>query len=140
MEWKVYNYTVEFSELRGGFVSRPMINLTIIGAKKSYNCFSLIDSGTDSTMINADFAELLGIDESKCRKVKVGSVEELTRNGFASEIKFKVEGFEEEFKTNIIFLKDMPTAGLLGQIDFFENFKIRFEKRDKKFYLQREKN
>ena len=75
MKWKEYNYIVEFSELRGGFVHRPMINLNIIGDQKSFNCFSLIDSGTDASMINADFAGLLGVDESKCKKVKVGSVE-----------------------------------------------------------------
>src|SRR3989344_2805189 len=120
--WKEYDYITEFSQLREGFTYRPMINLSLIGQKGAYNCFCLIDSGTDATIINADFAELLGIDESKCSKIKAGSIEELTTTGFVSEIKFKVEGFDEEFKINAIFLKNMPLGGLLGQVDFFENF------------------
>ena len=137
--WKKYDYTIEFSKLREGFVYRPMINLSLFGKNdEKFNCFSLIDSGTDATMINADFAELLGIDESKCQKVKAGSIEKMTATGFVSEVKFNVEGFEEEFKIDAIFLKDMPIAGLLGQIDFFENFKIRFEKKHKKFYISRD--
>jgi hypothetical protein len=59
--WKEYDYTVEFSQLRGGFVHRPMINLSLIGHNGIYNCFSLIDSGTDATMINADFADVADI-------------------------------------------------------------------------------
>ncbi len=139
MPWKEYGYTGEYNQSRGGIIYRPMISISIINEKKSYNCFSLIDSGTDSTLINADFAELLGIEESKCFKVKVGGADKSDAYGFLSKIKFKIEGFEEEFETEVIFLKNLMTSGLLGQKDIFENFKIRFEKKNKKFYLQREK-
>jgi len=139
MAWKEYSYTGEFSQVRGGIMYRPMISVSLINGEQSYNCFSLVDSGTDSTLISADFAELLGVEESKCFKVKVGGVDKSDSYGFLSKIKFKVEGFEEEFETEVIFLKNLMTSGLLGQKDVFENFKIKFEKKHKKFYLQREK-
>ena len=56
-----------------------------------------------------------------------------------SRVRLKIEGFEEEFETEVIFLKNMAIGGLLGQKDLFENFKIRFEKKHKKFYLERER-
>lgn len=137
MEWKEYNYTAEFS-LKNDIIYRPMVSMVITSGEKSRNCFSLIDSGTDSTLINAEFMELLGIDALKCRKVKVGGVGKSDLYGFIEKIQFKIEGFEEVFKTEVIFVKDMVTSGLLGQKDIFENFKIRFEKKYRKFYLLQE--
>lgn len=138
MKWKEYKYTGQFSQLKGGVIYRPMIDLKLILGTNVYSCFALIDSGTDSTLINAEFAEMLGIDESKCKRIKVSGVESLNATGFGANIKFKIEGFEEEFTTEVVFVKNMVTAGLLGQKDIFENFKIRFEKRNNKFYLAKE--
>ena len=137
MDWKEYQYTGEFS-LKSGIIYRPMIAVDILSGEKLFNCFSLIDSGTDSTLINADYMDLLGIDSSICKKVVVGGVGGSTSFGFVSKIKFKIEGFDEEFETEAIFVKNLVTLGLLGQKDIFENFKIRFEKRNRKFYLSRE--
>ena len=121
-----------------GIVYRPMVAVTLIKDKQGYNCLSLIDSGTESTIFNADFAELLGIDESQCEKVKVGSIERSDSFGFVSKIKLQLESFEEPIETEVIFLKNMAVGGLLGQRDIFENFKIRFEKKHNKFYLAKE--
>lgn len=138
MDWKEYQYTGEFS-LKNGILYRPMITIDILNGEKTFNCFSLIDSGTDSTLISADYMDLLGIDSSKCKKVIVSGVGESTAFGFIEKIKFRIEGFEEIFETEAIFVKNLVTSGLLGQKDIFENFKIRFEKKQKKFYLSKEK-
>jgi hypothetical protein len=138
MEWKEYDYSGEFSLLFQGIVNRPMIGVKLFYGSESINCFSLIDSGTDNTIINADFAKELGIDESKYPKVKVGVVDKSNAYGFIVPLKLKIDGFEKETDTKVIFLKDMNVAGLLGQKDIFENYKIRFEKKHKKFYLSEE--
>ena len=138
-EWKEYNYSGEYSEIANGIVYRPMIAAKLIKDGQEYNCFSLIDSGTESTMFSADFAKLLGIDESKCKKVRVGSIEKDDSFGFVSKIKLQLENFEEVLETEVIFLRNMAIGGLLGQKDIFEDFKIRFEKKHKKFYLAKEK-
>ncbi|MEI7709298.1 MAG: hypothetical protein WCI76_01120 [bacterium] len=116
-----------------------MISMVIRSGAYSHNCFSLIDSGTDSTLINSEFMQLLGIDESKCKKVKVGGVGNSDLYGFISKVKFSIDGFDDTLETEVIFVKDMVTSGLLGQKDIFENFKIRFEKKHRKFYLLKEK-
>ncbi|MES3031921.1 MAG: aspartyl protease family protein [Patescibacteria group bacterium] len=115
-----------------------MIGVRLENGKNFTNCFSLIDSGTDSTLINADFAQILGIDESKCPKIKVGTADKSTAQGFKAKITLKVDGFDRGLETEVIFLKNMMTGGLLGQKDIFENFKIRFEKKRHKFYLLEE--
>jgi len=138
MKWVEYNYTGQFSQLRSGVIYRPMISLKLISGEKSENCFSLLDSGTDSTLINSEFAEALGIDESKCKRIKVSGIENSESTGFLAQVKFRVEGFEEEFETEVVFVKNMVTSGLLGQKDIFESFNIRFEKKKNKFYLARD--
>ncbi len=64
MEWKSYSYSGEYSQVKGDIVFRPMIGVDIMKGSEKYTCLSLVDSGTDNTLFNADFAELLGIDET----------------------------------------------------------------------------
>ncbi len=138
MDWKSYGYSGEYSQIKGDIIYRPLIGVDVIRDSEKFTCLSLIDSGTDNTLFNADFAEFLSIDETKCRKVKVGGIEKSDSFGFVSKVKLRVEGFEEEIETEVIFVKNMIFGGLLGQKDIFENFKIRFEKKHKKFYLAKE--
>jgi hypothetical protein len=139
MEWKEYGYTGEFSAMKGDIIYRPMVAVKIKIGTQEHRCLALIDSGSDITMINADFADILGIDESKCPKVKVGGVEKSESVGFVARVKLQIEDFDKELETDVIFLKNMMVTALLGQRDFFEAFKIQFEKKHKKFYLAKEK-
>ena len=125
VRWKEYGYSGEFSQIKGDIVYRPMIGLKISNKDQEHNCLSLIDSGTDSTIIDADFAELLGIDESSCPKIKVGSIEKSDSHGFISKVKMQIEGFSEEFETEVIFLKNMAIGGLLGQKDILQAVVVR---------------
>ena len=136
--WKEYKYTGQFSAKKGDIIYHPMINVTISANGKSGICFSMIDSGTDDTLIDADFALALGIDESKCEKTKVGGIVGQTSKAFRAKVKLKIEGFNDEIETDVIFVSGMFVAGLLGQKDIFDEFKIRFEKKRQKFYLLKE--
>ena len=138
-KWEEYKYTGQFSIKSGDVIYRPMIAVNVSANGHSDVCFSMIDSGTDDTLIDAGFAKILGIDESKCEKTKVGGIVGQTSNAFKAQVKLKIEKFKEESGTEVIFVPGMFVAGLLGQKDIFENFKIRFEKRNKKFYLLQEK-
>jgi hypothetical protein len=137
--WEEYKYTGQFSIKSGDIIYHPMIAVNVSANGHSDVCFSMIDSGTDDTLIDAGFAKVLGIDESKCERTQVGGIVGQTSNAFKAIVKLKIEKFEEEFETEVIFVPGMFVGGLLGQKDIFENFKIRFEKKHKKFYLSREK-
>ena len=137
-KWEEYEYTGQFSAKSGDVIYHPMITVGISANSHSAVCFAMIDSGTDDTLVDAGFAKMLGIDESKCEKTKVGGIVGQTADAFKAKVKLKIEKFEEEFETEIIFVPGMFVAGLLGQKDIFENFKIRFEKKRRKFYLAKE--
>jgi hypothetical protein len=137
-EWKEFKYTGQYSAASGTILYHPMVSVSVSANNQSALCFAMIDSGTDNTLIDAEFAKLLDIKEADCIKTKVGGIVGQTANAFIAKVKLKIEKFDEEIETEVTFVHGMFVAGLLGQKDIFENFKLRFEKRHGKFYLSKE--
>ena len=131
---KKYDYTGQLG-LGNSITYRPLIEVNVssgVGAK-GVSILALIDSGTDGTLFNLEMAKALGIDISRCKRVKVGGIGE--RDGFISEIKLTVPDFRVSMDMEVIFVDQLPFDGLLGQRHFFEKFRIKFEKDRNKFYL-----
>lgn len=121
----------------GGITYRPFIEVNVSG-DSSINgmaVMTLLDSGTDSTLFSVDIAKALGIDLNKCKKVKVGGIGE--RDGYISEIRIGVPDFKLSMKARVIFIEEAPFDGLLGQRDFFDKFRITFDKHRNTFELRR---
>ena len=57
--------------------------------------------------------------------------------GFVEKLSFKLKDFKGEFESDVIFVPDLPVAVLLGQTGFFENFKVKFEKANNIFELNK---
>ena len=135
---KEYTYSGNIS--RGGVASlRPQLWATIFYGGRSSEVFCLVDSGSDHTLINAEFADILGIDLSQCPRLEMSGVAGPTVEVCLAEIRVTFSGFEDEFKIKAKFVRGMATDVILGQSDFFEEFKIKFEKQKRKFYLEKEK-
>ena len=99
---------------------------------------ALIDTGCDTTLMDADIAELLGIDSTKCEKIAIGGVVGESVEGFIGKVLLSVEGFDDKFSLEVIFVKGMKIACLLGHNDFLKIYKARFEPKRKKFFLEKE--
>jgi hypothetical protein len=56
--------------------------------------------------------------------------------GYSSNVSIIVERFKREIDIPVIFTKELNTGILLGQIGFFDNYKVTFEKTNKAFYLE----
>lgn len=137
MAWKEYKYYAQFGP-RNEMVYRPVVGLKVSNDGKTWHEFSaLIDSGCDITMLDAEIAELLGIDKTTCPKLPIGGVVGNTVEAFCTKIFFKIEGFDELFETEVRFVPNMKFSALLGHTDFFELFKVKFEKMNKRFYLSK---
>lgn len=132
--WKPYDYKIQAGPGMS-WVHRPMINIEVLALDGSEKVpiTAMIDSGTDGTVVHADIAEALGIDEASCQKAVLGGIGSL--EGFRTEIKISVPDFGMMYQTPVIFAKKAPMDCLLGQATFFPKFKIRFEKAVNKFYL-----
>lgn len=134
INWKKYDYTGQWG-LGNVITYRPLVEVNVSNgiSPKGISVLALVDSGTDGTLFNLEIAKSLGIDISKCKRVKVGGIGE--REGFISDIKLTVPDFRGSMQISVIFVEHLPFNGLLGQRDFFEKFRIKFEKDRNKFYL-----
>jgi hypothetical protein len=132
--WKKYDYTAQLGP-GNNIAYRPLVEIRVSTASnvKPLSVMAMIDSGTDSTVFNAEIAYALGIDPKKCQKVKVGGIG--SAEGFICTITMSIPDFNTAMQIPVIFVENPPFDGLLGQKHFFERFKIRFEKDKNSFFL-----
>ena len=134
LKWKEYDYTVQVGP-GNSWVYRPIVEIKISqkNSSREVPVLAMIDSGTDGTVLDANIAEVLGIDPAKCRKVKLGGIGSV--EGFLSIVHLSLPDLKATMDIPIVFAHNLPMEGLLGQRHFFQRFKIRFEKDKNKFYL-----
>lgn len=132
LPWKEYGYITELRKLR------PKLNVEIIHGGRRVPVLGLLDSGGDCTIINAEFASVLGIDLTKCPTENIGGIDASNEMiGYIAEVRISLEGFEEELPIKAKFVEGMRTDVILGQNDIFEHFIAVFDRKKHKFYLSR---
>ena len=96
---------------------------------------ALVDSGAGMTVLNAAFAELLGVDVTDAPQRSFMSANS-SGTGYDYELKIKLkQDMLHEHITTCSFMPNLRTDALLGQVGFFENFRIVFERYKNHFEL-----
>lgn len=136
MSWIKYKYTCKIvaNDYRCNF---PNIELELSNAGETIKTQGLIDSGSEITIVHSDFAEALGINLSKCKKMSIGGVNG-SSEAYIAECFMYIKDHGGKFKTEVKVMDDLPVPVLLGQEGFFEFFKIKFEKARGTFEISRE--
>jgi hypothetical protein len=138
MAWIKYSYDCRF-DLNGGksICDTPNIEVEVSCENKSFKVFGLIDSGCQITHIDVEVAKQLGIDLSSCKEIGVaGVIKGAKSKGYFSKIYIKLKDHGDKFESPAI-ITDMPIPLLLGQNNFFDKFKVKFEKSKGTFELSR---
>ena len=136
MAWIKYPYTL-FPTRNGSFLSKPLLEIEISANGITNKQRAIVDSGADMTMMRADIAEVLDIDKSKCNITKVGGISGPPVDCFVCDVNIKVEHFDEPFTASVLFVPNLNVNVLLGQDDFFKNFRVKFEKDHNTFEISR---
>jgi hypothetical protein len=124
-----FQYTTTLStNTKGKLTKRPILELELIGKKESLNVLGLIDSGADTTMVNIDYAKVLGVDLEKAEKKEFIGIGNIPVTTYVASVDMKVKHFEKPITTTVVFTESSAVDVLLGQEDFFEFFRIKFEK------------
>ena len=131
-----YSYSQTLTQnIKGGYTQRPLIEIEIIGKERVSKAYGVIDSGADSVLMNIQYAMDAGIQLDKDKKRAFVGIGGRKIMCYEASVDFKVNGFSEVFTTPVAFI-DSPSVGvLLGQEDFFEIFRIKFEKDHNTFEL-----
>jgi hypothetical protein len=124
-----FQYTSTAStNTKGKLTKRPIIELELIGKSENFNVLGLIDSGADTTMMNIEYAKILGVDLEKADKKEFLGIGSARVTTFLSSVTMKVKHFDIPITTPVAFTDSTSVDVLLGQEDFFECFRIKFEK------------
>jgi predicted aspartyl protease len=131
-----FSYTKFRSAVPGRMrVTRPLVDVKLIYNGQAQKVRAMIDSGADVCLFHSDIGKILGIDVYTGRKESFSGV-----SGVLFDVYFhKIH--KETIRINTIELEagftDAPVAGsgLLGQVGFFDNYQIRFERYKNSFEI-----
>ena len=131
------NLVFDYSPLPGftkAIVLAPMVPVTFINGKYSFDTFAFVDSGADSGLISTGIADALNIKWEKLEQ----------KTGYTTSGVFKYRTFENleaeiEYNNFILAINIAegvsPFKCILGRSDLFKKAEIRFLGYDSKFEL-----
>ena len=129
-----YSEVLGLKDSRGKNVKRPVVMLELKALDGSIlEVPAVIDSGADTTTINLQYADALGIKLGAEKQIiGIGSGKVSVRVG---NLPFKIKHLGLELDVPAWYVDSENVHILLGQEVFFEMFKIKFEKDHDAFEL-----
>ncbi len=109
-------------------ILRPVIPITLEYKGVAVDYEVLVDSGADGNILDAEIADLLGIDLETGDKAQVSGITGISEPYYIHKINLIVGGHKFQ-DIRIGFLKKIGQYGygVVGQKGFFDLFKVKFE-------------
>ena len=124
-----YSIASGLLDTRGKMVKRPVLELEIVNSSgQKITVPAVIDSGADTTTLNAQYAEFIGIDLSGTKQKEIMGIGENRVPIRTSTFRFRIKQMNVEIEVPAWYVESKHVNILLGQEVFFEKFKIKFEK------------
>jgi predicted aspartyl protease len=117
-----------YKKLANGLI-RPIIpiELRLGGHIARYEV--LIDSGADISILNAEIADMLGVDMKSGRPGMFVGVTGVPEQSYIHKVTIVVGGNASTIEVMFAEKVGQDGYGVLGQRGFFENFKVKFDYR-----------
>ncbi len=132
-----YKYTVSINWQNSSLPARkhPLVDVELFGPNGSVVVNSLIDSGADYCLFNAQYAPLIGIDLNTCTKGGTYGVGgKVIIPTYRTEIEIQAKDLKK-IRVPVDFIESDSVNGLLGQVGFFDLHKIKFERNHNTFEI-----
>lgn len=114
---------------RGKLVKRPILNLEITGKTgNTLEVIAVIDSGADTTTLNIQYADFLGVVLDKTKPQEIMGIGQGKVPMYRGTFAFTVKDLGEKIEVPAWYIDSDHVNILLGQEVFFERFRIKFEK------------
>ena len=116
---------------------RPYIPVTLRSQKRMMQpLLALVDSGADFCLFDGELSYLLDIDLTKLEKMSLSGVAGAAE-GYIAHIEIGIK--ETFFPVPVVFSFDFSPkgfGGVIGQIGFFDNFIVQFDRANKTVVLK----
>ena len=114
---------------RGKMVKRPILTLELAGKQgDKLEVIGIIDSGADTTTLNIQYADFLGVVLDKTKPQEIMGIGRGKVPMYRGTFAFKIKDFTEKIEVPAWYVDSENVNILLGQEFFFEAFRIKFEK------------
>ena len=114
---------------RGKMVKRPILELELINKKlEKIQVLGIIDSGADTTTLNIQYADFLGVKLDRTRPKEIIGVGSGKVSVYQSVFPFEIKEMGIKLEVPAWYVDSQNVDILLGEEVFFETFRIKFEK------------
>ncbi|MBU4299369.1 hypothetical protein KJ636_04965 [Patescibacteria group bacterium] len=110
------------------WISRPIIPIRISYKNNFLNISALIDSGADFCLFHSEIGRKLGFEIEKGKPLKFFGIEGSSINAYLHSVEIQIIGVERSVIIPVAFTESFGVVAILGQVGFFDNFRIKFEK------------
>lgn len=117
-------------------VIRPVIDIRLLCNSNATNYRVLIDSGADYCIFHADVAEVIGIPVMKGKKIIFYGTGGVAQVAYFHNIQIEVGGWPIDLYCGFSYDMQSLAYGVLGQVGFFDTFKIEFDYQNKRIELK----
>ena len=115
-----------YKKLGRGLI-RPVMPITVSNGDESVRYEVLVDSGADMNLMNAEIAEIIGINIKSGRKGSVRGVTGQPEAYYTHKVSITVGGHTCEVDVSFAERVGNEGYGILGQKGFFDLFKVKFD-------------
>ncbi|OLE51529.1 MAG: hypothetical protein AUG51_22360 [Acidobacteria bacterium 13_1_20CM_3_53_8] len=124
-----YRKIPDYTKPSKSWVKRPLLQVTLFNGAKHQVVISLVDSGADVFLFHSSIADRLGIDMKSEKPVSIdGIASGQPIEAYFHTVQLQVQDFPDKIEIQVGFTESDGVDGLLGQVGFFENYKITFER------------
>jgi hypothetical protein len=106
----------------------PMLKIRLSHDTKTVQLDALVDSGATVSLFNRVVAEKLGIDYQSGLKQQYFGISGHDVDTYFHKVKLQIVGADESLNIAVGFTDSLGVGALLGQADFFQAYKITFER------------
>lgn len=105
---------------------KPIIPIGLLFNRRLIRYESLIDSGADFNIFNAEVGELLGIDIRSGKKVKFSGIAGNPFEVYLHNLILEIGGWQYKIVAGFSYEISPYGFGILGQKGFFNLFRVKF--------------
>ena len=116
---------------------RPELPIEVFFGERKIKITPVIDTGADYSLFNIEYAKDLVIDLNNALKLPVMGIGGMANESFlVPEIEIQIIGIDKKVKIPAAFIDSKSVDALLGQLGFFDYFKVVFEKYNNTFEVK----
>ncbi len=111
-----------------GYSYYPFAQVFLRNGVNMQSISALIDSGSVDSIFPGSLGEVLGIDVPSGAPYMFKNFNLHETHGFVHPVALQVSGFSHWIEINVAFIQSEKVVPILGQLGFFENYQIVFER------------